>query len=129
MTFTRKNLGETGETLATQFLLHKGYHILERNLKTKYGEIDILALDGRTTVLVEVKTKTSLLFGQPYEMVHAKKRHKLRLLAIYLAKERQLVDYRIDVVSVDLSEHPPRIEHLVGAVWFAGSKFPIPEFP
>lgn len=116
MTFMRKNLGETGETLATQFLLHKGYHILERNLKTKYGEIDILALDGKTTVLVEVKTKTSLLFGQPYEMVHAKKQHKLRLLATHLAKKRQLVDYRIDVVSVDLSQSEPVIEHLIAAV-------------
>lgn len=117
MTFIRKKLGASGEDLAAQFLLSKDYQVLERNLKTRYGEIDILARDRQTVVVVEVKTKTNLLYGQPYEMVHAKKQRKLRLLATALATERQYKDYRIDVISVDLSDPVrPKIEHLVGAV-------------
>lgn len=116
MTFQRKELGVTGEDLAAEFLINKGYQVLERNLKTKYGEVDILALAGQTTVIVEVKTKTSLSFGLPVEMVGPRKQRKLRLLATALAVQRKLVDYRIDVVSVDLSNpRAVQIEHIIAA--------------
>jgi putative endonuclease len=113
MTFERKELGAAGEELATQFLLKQGYRILARNLKSKYGEIDILAADGQTTVIVEVKTKSSTLYGLPSEMVAWKKQQKLRLLATDLATRQHLVDYRIDVIAILLLPgSQPVIEHL-----------------
>lgn len=116
MTFERKKLGASGEDLAAEFLLQKGYRILARNMKTRYGEIDILALDRKTTVVVEVKTKTSVIFGTPAEMVTPKKQQTLRNLAETLAADLELKDYRIDVVSVDASVNPAVIEHLISAV-------------
>ena len=117
MTLKRKQLGQAGEDLAAIFLGDLGYQILARNLKTRYGEVDILARDHVTTVIVEVKTKTSLAFGQPYEMVHTKKQAKLRLLAIDLATKNNWSDYRIDVVSVNMTNPiKPKIEHLIAAV-------------
>lgn len=117
MTFARKELGQAGEELAAQFLSNLGYAILARNLKTRYGEIDILALDHQTHVIVEVKTKTSLAFGQPVEMVNRAKQQKLRLLAHLVADRYQSQDYRIDIVAIDLSNpSKPNIEHYIAAV-------------
>lgn len=112
-----QKLGDAGEELAAQFLLKKGYRILARNLKSRYGEIDILAEDGTTLVLVEVKTKSSLAYGQPYEMVGKQKQHKLILLAEDLAERHNMVDYRIDVVSIYLpADQNPTIEHFISAI-------------
>ena len=116
MTFKRKKLGSAGEELAAQFLLQKGYRILARNLKTEYGEMDIIAALETVTVFVEVKTKTSTVYGVPAEMVTARKQEKLRLLATLYATAHQLTDYRIDVIAIDVSAHPPTIEHLIAAV-------------
>ncbi len=117
MTFARKQLGQAGEELAAQFLVRQGYQILARNLKTRYGEIDILALDHQTYVVVEVKTKTSLAFGQPVEMVNWHKQQKLRLLTQLVAAQYQATDYRIDIVAIDLSNYSqPNIEHFIAAI-------------
>lgn len=117
MTFERKKLGAVGEELAAQFLISKGYRILVRNLKTRYGEIDILAADGQTAVVVEVKAKTNTLYGSPVEMVNRQKQRKLQVLAMDLANQHHLVDYRIDVVAIDLSRpSQPVIEHYIAAV-------------
>jgi putative endonuclease len=117
MTFERKKLGAVGEELATQFLISRGYRILARNLKTRYGEIDVLAADGQTAVIVEVKTKTNTLYGAPVEMVNRQKQRKLQTLAMDLANQHHLVDYRIDVVAIDLSQaNQPAIEHYIAAI-------------
>lgn len=117
MTLQRKKLGAVGEELAAQFLLQKGYRILARNLKTKYGEIDIIAADGSTTVIVEVKTKSGWSFGGPAEMVTKKKQDKLKLLAHLYANTHRLTDYRIDVIAIDSPPNQqPIIEHLIAAV-------------
>src|SRR5688500_15201915 len=97
----RQQLGVTGEELAAQLLLKKGYRILARNLKLKYGEIDIVALDGQTLVVVEVKAKSSSLYGLSAEMVTPTKQLKLRRLAELLAERHNKIEYRIDVVTVD----------------------------
>lgn len=112
----RQQLGQSGEERATQFLLQKGYRILARNLKSQYGEVDIVALDGPTLVIIEVKTKQSLAFGLPAEMVTRAKQQKLRLLARQLALANQKVNYRIDVIAIDWSGSQPVIDHFQSAV-------------
>ena len=61
----RKVLGEKGETLACTFLQGKGYKIIQRNYRSSYGEIDIIAWHDRILVFIEVKTRTNLTYGYP----------------------------------------------------------------
>lgn len=111
-----KQLGASGEELAAQFLCQKGYQILARNLKSRYGEIDILARHGDILVIVEVKTKRSISYGLPAEMVNAAKQRKLQVLAMMTAQQHNMVNYRIDVIAIDASRRPPYIEHFISAV-------------
>jgi len=116
MSFVRKRLGAIGEQMATEFLENQGYTISGANIRVKVGEIDILAQDGETTVIVEVKLKTNLKFGHPAEMVHYFKQRKLILLARELMLKYPNRQIRIDVLAIDASIRPPRVEHFVNAV-------------
>lgn len=116
MSFNRQRLGKFGETLATDFLENQGYTILGVNLRLHTGEIDLLAGDGETIVIVEVKLKTNPKYGHPAEMVHFYKQKKLLLLARELMLKYPGRQVRIDVVAVDLSCKPPLIEHFENAV-------------
>ena len=94
-------LGEQGEELAVKFLKKKGYKIKGCNDKTKLGEIDIIARDGDTLVLIEVKTRESLEYGHPFEAVNARKRKKIANVALlYLKKFEELPPCRFDIVSI-----------------------------
>lgn len=113
----RRKLGTAGEELAAQFLIAQGYTILVRNLKTKYGEVDLLALDHQTLVIVEVKTKTDSSYGSAVEMITATKKQKLRMLAYLTAANHKMTDYRIDVIAVDLQPpSQPKIEHYINCI-------------
>lgn len=116
MTQVKKQLGTQAEQLAARHLVQKGLKILAQNLKLKLGEIDLLAQDGDTIVLVEVKAKTGMLFGRPVEMVDSRKQHKLWQLAQAISLRYPGKSIRIDVVAVDWSADPPRVEHIVNAV-------------
>lgn len=113
----KKQIGQKAESLAADYLTQKGLKILERNWKTKFGEIDILAEDSKTLVCVEVKAKTSDDFGQPSEMVDFKKQRKLLKIAHFLESKTNR-PIRVDVVAVDWSYNPnqPKIEYFVSAV-------------
>ena len=94
--------GSKGEVLAIEFLRDKGYEIVETNYKNKLGEIDIIALDGKTLVFVEVKCRSTLAFGRPYEAVDARKQQKIRRIAeLYLViKHKYYADCRFDIIEV-----------------------------
>jgi putative endonuclease len=112
-------LGAYGERLAARYLVESGMQILDRNWRCVQGEIDIVAMDHRCLVIVEVKTRRGLGFGSPVEAVTAVKAARLRRLAgCWLSEHRSLVeaaaDVRIDVIGVlRPSQGPARIEHLV----------------
>ncbi len=97
-------LGAQGEECAVRYLKKNGYKILERNYRTQLGELDIIAFDkrGKTTVFVEVKTKTSSFFGLPCEMVGENKQHKIeQMVAQYVNKKSFWNEpIRIDVIEV-----------------------------
>jgi putative endonuclease len=96
-----KALGIKGEDLAVRFLQEKGYGIIKRNYKTPVGEIDIIAKDGKTLVFIEVKTRTDVSFGYPFEAVTKRKRQKLKNLAlIYLKSQGKEFSVRFDVLSI-----------------------------
>lgn len=110
-----KPLGNRGEKLAAEFLQKKNYRILGHNLNLRYAEADLIAQDGETIVLVEVKTTTGHQFLYPQELVHARKQHKLLQLAKMLSQEYPGKAIRIDVVAIEMSDQP-QITHIENAV-------------
>lgn len=112
-------LGELGERAAVSYLRRKKYLVVDRNVHFREGEIDIVAVDGRTVVFVEVKTRRSADKGDPWEAVDRAKQGKIISAAsIYLNRE-DLLDQQIrfDIVSVVWGEQDakPKIEHWIGA--------------
>ena len=101
---SKQNLyfGKTGEDVAVGFLKETGYKVLARNYKTKFGEIDIIALDRNTLCFVEVKTRHNDKFGIPFEAVSQSKQRKISKVALMYLKENKLLDKkaRFDVVSI-----------------------------
>lgn len=95
-------VGQLAEKLAASSLIEKGYQILERNFRNRYGEIDIVAKDQNILVFVEVKAKTGLEFGLPEEMINRAKLNKVKNMATIYMKGATL-PCRIDVVAVVLS--------------------------
>jgi putative endonuclease len=116
-------VGAYGERLAARYLVESGMQILDRNWRCDQGEIDIVAMDGACLVIIEVKTRRSLMFGSPVEAVSTVKAARLRRLAgCWLTDHRSLVDsvghclsdVRIDVIGVLRPQRgPAQIEHLV----------------
>ena len=98
-----RDLGEEGERLAAQFLRRRGYRVLERNYRTRNGEIDIICEYRGSIVFVEVKTRTNLAFGQPEEAVDARKQKKMVEMARSYLSQKSLsgkIDCRFDVVAI-----------------------------
>ncbi len=112
-------LGELGEQMAADYLMGKGYDILERNYYYDKAEIDIIAQrEPETLVIVEVKTRNSDFFGDPQEFV---KRSKIRLLVKaadeYVLSNDLDVEVRFDVIAILLNKHQERIEHFEDALY------------
>lgn len=93
-----------GENLASDYLTKKGYKILERNFRKRYGEIDIVALDRDTLVFIEVKTRRSSQFGSPLEAITPwKLKSVIKTAYFYKLTHPKLPErLRIDAVSVKL---------------------------
>lgn len=95
-------LGRQGEQLAADFLLEAGLRILDRNWRCSQGEIDIVASEGRTLVVCEVKTRSGVRFGTPLESVTRQKAWRQRRLAVAWLRAQGLLydEIRIDVIGV-----------------------------
>ena len=107
----RQTLGLSGEDLACAELQRRGYAIVERRYRTRFGEIDIVAKDGLTVVFVEVKARMTQEFGgAAAAMTGWKQRRIARMAADYLAR-RKLHDCpcRFDVVAIDFNDSEPRV--------------------
>lgn len=117
MTEARLELGRWGEEEAARFLKKKGLKILERNLRTPLGEIDLIVRDRKFLVFVEVKTRRSASHGRPQEAVGpAKQRQIIHSAQWYLAAEkREDLQPRFDVVAVTPGSRGAEIEHIVDA--------------
>ncbi len=111
--------GRTGEEIAAAYLARKGYQILMRNYRCRYGEIDIVARQGETLVFVEVKAGRSGSFGAPESWVDRRKQQHLgNAAAVYLDEHGIAdVDCRFDVVAVRLERGGPRVQHIENAFW------------
>jgi putative endonuclease len=114
-----KSMGYLGERAAEKFLKRKGYKIVARGQRLRGGELDLVAVDGRTVVFVEVKTRRSHAAGTPAEAIDARKEIHMTRAAMAFIKRHSLEGYscRFDVVAVTWPEQgkEPRIEHIVNA--------------
>ena len=106
-----RDIGRKGETEAIKYLHAKGYQIIEQNLYTHWGEIDIIAKKDKKLSFIEVKTRTGQNKGKPYDSVTSTKiKHLMRPIRLYLL-QNNYKDYKLslDVISIllkdDLSVH------------------------
>jgi len=114
-----KSLGRRGEDAAAKFLRKLGYVILARGHRGRIGEIGLIAVDGRTVVFVEVKTRTSQDAGHPADAVDEDKQRRLTRLALAYMKRHDLLECsaRFDVVAITWpdAKSKPKIEHFQNA--------------
>lgn len=107
-----RRIGQWGEQVAATYLAQKGYHVLERNVRTPYGEIDLVAEIEGMTVFVEVKTRTSRLFGLPEEALTLKKRKRMATAAAHYAAIHNIETWQCDAIAIEtLPAGKPQIEH------------------
>lgn len=116
-----RSRGNFGESLAVKYLLKNSYQILAKNYKKKTGEIDIVALEEKgTIVFFEVKARRSEEFGEPEEAVTLAKQHKIIRTAQWFLKEHKIEDrkFRIDVLAIKLDnvQKMAKIRHIFNAI-------------
>ena len=112
----RQKLGKTGEDLASEYLRHHGYTVIERNFKARYGELDIIAVKDNTLVVIEVKTRENNAFGNPEEAITKRKLRELILTTQYYSvlhpELPQLL--RIDLIAIAMNTEVQkyRLKHI-----------------
>lgn len=126
MSTSRQVTGKLGEDLAAEYLVKKGYTLLEKNFRTRSGEIDLVAMQNpggvdQVLVFVEVKTRRSTSYGYPEESVTWQKQAHMQAAArLYLSKHAHWTgDWRFDVLAVQLSgsdRQKAEIEHFENVI-------------
>lgn len=111
-------VGRIGEELACEEIKKRGYRILERNYRSKLGEIDLIAMDNDVLVFIEIKTRTSSI-DYAKEAVNKRKMQRLSRLALsYMKKKRyDNVRARFDVVAICMQDGRPQIDLIRDAFW------------
>lgn len=110
------SLGKLGEQIAAQYLIDKGYQILELNWRAYRKEIDIIAIDGSDIVFVEVKTRQDDEFGAPEMAVNRQKRsHIYTAASSYYYSHKIGLDVRFDIIAILYRDGHPEINHIVDA--------------
>lgn len=116
----RQTLGRTGERLAAEHLERLEYRVLARNYRTRFGELDVVALDGQTLVFCEVKTRREGS-GHPWAALHPAKQARVRRMAcewlVSVRDRPRSDDLRFDAIGVVIDARGTlvRLDHLEGA--------------
>lgn len=120
-----KTLGEWGEEQAAKYLRRQGYKIVSRRDRSRIGELDLVAVDKRTVVFVEVKTRRSTDKGSPADAIDARKQRQLTRAALTFLKAHGLMDYpaRFDVIAITCprDKDRPTVEHIRDAFQAVGA--------
>jgi putative endonuclease len=113
MTVQRQELGKSGETMAAEELERRGYAILDRRYRTRYGEIDLVAKDGESIVFVEVKVRRTGEKGTAADAVTPAKQRRLVSMAVDYLARNGLCDRpcRFDVIAIDGEGPTERLVH------------------
>ena len=121
-------LGKLGERLAIGHLLSKGYVILEQNWRLNNLEVDIIADDGECIVFIEVKTRSTDIYGDPADAVDREKRlHLINAADAYVSRLHLDVQVRFDIIAIIANDNETKIQHYEDA-FFPGDDW-IDELP
>lgn len=104
LSVNKRQMGTSYEIKAEEYLMQKGYKILERNFCNRSGEIDIIAKDGEYFCFIEVKYRTTNDFGSPLEAVDYRKQNQIRKVAMYYLMKNKLSEWtpcRFDVIGFE----------------------------
>ena len=101
MTKHNQHVGKWGEDTAVKYLTHRGYEIIARNVRTPYGEIDIIARQGDVTIFVEVKTLTTSKDFFPEHNITPRKREHMLACAQHYSAENEIDHWQIDVIAIE----------------------------
>ena len=113
---TNNELGEVGEDLAVDHIRQMGYSILARNYRFKKGEVDIICRNLNELVFVEVKTRQTNAFGEPYIAVSRVKQRQIIAVANQFIKENDLdLEVRFDVISIVHNSFKTDMQHISSA--------------
>jgi putative endonuclease len=122
----QRPLGARGERAAARYLRRKGYTLIARGHRDRIGELDLVAVDGRTVVFVEVKTRRRQETDHPAEAVDEEKQRRVTRLALRYLKRHDLLEYpaRFDVVAITWpsGSRRPMVEHLQNAFEATGGQ-------
>ncbi len=112
--YKNQNLGKLGEDLAVRYLTAEGYQIIQRNFLCRQGEIDIIVSKDEELIFVEVKTRTSLKYGDPIEAVtETKQKHIKKAIKYYLYKNSLNNSFiRIDVIEIYIYKNKYKVNHI-----------------
>ena len=112
--YKRHDIGKLGENLACKYLQNQGYKIIGRNFEARQGEIDIIALDGKEMVFIEVKTRSNVTYGKPVEAVNEiKQKHLIKTIEYYIYKRHLENEFiRIDIIEIYLYKNKYRVNHI-----------------
>ncbi|HEX2697372.1 MAG TPA: YraN family protein [Anaerolineales bacterium] len=111
-----QRVGKWGEQAAADYLSAKGYEITARNVRTPYGEIDLIAQKDGSTIFVEVKARTSSSLGPPEIAVTPRKQQHMLACAEYYVQQNAIDHWQIDVVAVEKVNGKPEIVHFENAI-------------
>ena len=117
MTQARRKLGEKGEEIAVKFLKKNRFKILCRNYRCRFGEVDIIALHKKTLSFIEVKTRSSEVYGLPQDAILAEKQRKISKVALEFIQRYKLEDKdaRFDVMAIQFSSEGYSIDFIKNA--------------
>lgn len=112
--YFKQEIGKKGEGLAEAYLKLMGYEILEKNFRCFRGEIDLIALDGKQIIFIEIKSRHSKEYGLASEAVtESKLKHIYKTAEYYLiTKKLEKNDARIDVIEIYIGKNKCYINHL-----------------
>lgn len=112
--YYKKAIGIKGEDISANYLIKNGYNLIERNYRSKNGEIDLIALNNNEIVFIEVKTRTNLKYGMPIEAInYKKKRCIIKTAKEYVYKNKyKNINIRFDVIEIYLLNNMYKIRHV-----------------
>ncbi|MBP5994689.1 MAG: YraN family protein [Crocinitomicaceae bacterium] len=112
----KEELGSWGEDEALNFLQGKGFQLIDRNIRFKKWEIDLVLMDGEELVVVEVKARSTAQIGEPWRAVTRSKQRQIIKVADRYVQDNQIDrNVRFDIISIVHNQYQTNIEHITDA--------------
>lgn len=116
--FSKQQLGQEGESAAIQYLEGEGFRIVERNFRTRWGEIDLIAEKKREFYFIEVKTRQDHSHGHPLESLPSHRLQRLQKMSQFYSQKHRLWDQKLhlSLLGIDWAEGHPQFHLLIDII-------------